>query len=101
MYFNRNCNDNIDHFRNVFPAQQKVVSLAVKNCGVTTVHLNFCESELVKDIFTVTDCNGNNIKTLKDLPLGPGITIPNVPFRNKNSAGSDVTENNNNIVNRT
>ncbi|XP_077947383.1 putative helicase mov-10-B.2 [Gasterosteus aculeatus] len=72
MYFNRNCNDNIDHFRNVFPAQQKVVSLAVKNCGVTTVHLNFCESELVKDIFTVTDCNGNNIKTLKDLPLGPG-----------------------------
>ncbi|XP_062419323.1 putative helicase mov-10-B.1, partial [Pungitius pungitius] len=48
-----------------------VVPLAVKNCGVTTVHLKLWEFELVEDIFTVTDCDGNNF-TMKQLHLGPG-----------------------------
>ncbi|XP_035864328.1 putative helicase mov-10-B.1 isoform X1 [Sander lucioperca] len=51
---------------------KKVVPLTVKNCGVKTVNLTFWTFDLVKNIFTVRDCHGNLIQTMKRLPLGPG-----------------------------
>lgn len=58
---------------NMFPTQQKVVPLTVKNSGVKAVYLTFRASDLVKDIFTVRDCHGNIIKTVKKHILGPGM----------------------------
>ncbi|KAK5923711.1 hypothetical protein CgunFtcFv8_000656 [Champsocephalus gunnari] len=49
-----------------------MVPLTVKNSEVKMVYLSFWASELVKDIFTVSDCHGNIIKTLTQLPLRPG-----------------------------
>ncbi|XP_033943961.1 putative helicase mov-10-B.1 isoform X1 [Pseudochaenichthys georgianus] len=49
-----------------------MVPLTVKNSEVKMVYLSFWASELVKDIFTVSDCHGNMIKTLTQLPLRPG-----------------------------
>ncbi|XP_044065668.1 putative helicase mov-10-B.1 [Siniperca chuatsi] len=51
---------------------KKVVQLTVKNSGVKTVYLTFWASDLVKNIFTVRDCHGNMIKTIKQHALRPG-----------------------------
>ncbi|XP_030280361.1 putative helicase mov-10-B.1 [Sparus aurata] len=51
---------------------KKIVPLTVKNSGVTTVYLTFWASDLVKNIFTLRDCQGNVIKSIKQHPVRPG-----------------------------
>lgn len=57
----------------MFPVQQKVVPLTVKNSGVKTVYLSFRACDFVRNIFTVRDSHGNSIKTIKKHTLGPGM----------------------------
>nr|XP_046252029.1 putative helicase mov-10-B.1 isoform X1 [Scatophagus argus] len=53
---------------------KKVIHFTVKNSGVTAVYLTFWSAVLVKNIFTVRDCHGNNIKTINKHTLQPGET---------------------------
>uniref|UniRef100_A0A3B4UM82 RNA helicase n=1 Tax=Seriola dumerili TaxID=41447 RepID=A0A3B4UM82_SERDU len=51
---------------------KKVVPLTVKNSGANTVYLTLWVSDLVKKIFTVSDCHGYFNKTIKKHTLQPG-----------------------------
>ncbi|GAA6222732.1 putative helicase mov-10-B.1 [Lates japonicus] len=51
---------------------KKVVPITVKNSSAHTVYLTFWASDLVKNIFTVRDCHGNIINTVKQHTLRPG-----------------------------
>ncbi|XP_056278751.1 putative helicase mov-10-B.2 [Pseudoliparis swirei] len=53
---------------------QTVVPLAVNNSGFQTVHFTCRASNLVENIFTVTDCHGKIIENWKQLHLGSGET---------------------------
>ncbi|XP_051280100.1 putative helicase mov-10-B.1 isoform X1 [Dicentrarchus labrax] len=52
--------------------KKKVVLLTVKNSGFATVFLTFRAFDLVKNIFTVSDCHGHIMKSIKRHSLGPG-----------------------------
>ncbi len=62
------CGNNSKNFHD----QQKVVALTVRNSGVTTVYLTFRASALIQNVFTVRDCHGNIIETVKKHRLRPG-----------------------------
>ncbi|XP_026223832.1 putative helicase mov-10-B.2 [Anabas testudineus] len=61
-----------DKIRLTVYENKTVVLFTVKNSGARKVYLTFWASDLVQNIFTVRDSNGNIIKTIKQHILGPG-----------------------------
>ncbi|XP_047426420.1 putative helicase mov-10-B.1 [Mugil cephalus] len=51
---------------------ERVVPFTVRNSGTKTVYLNLMASTFIKNIFTLRDCHGNIIKTVKRHDIGPG-----------------------------